>query len=389
MKRGDSLMLVNKSCSSLTLVNEYRCLLIYVNISYTDNDGVESIYDRMEKAKEYEEPVSEDCTELTLSDYIKAAVNKYRLEIEAGIELIKTYYRMRPHLQCSLNSDDYGYKNPMLQLTDDNNHDVTINGYVKMVRFKYWKALLTNKKFIGKLTSKLQNEYSERINSFSEYEFSEFNIYNLAAEMNTKIKSGIEAEIEVMFDKLTEEHSYYPECKKNRHLYDGWKTNKAWKIDKKCILPVYGVFDSWDGKPRSYEAYGALSDIERILNFFDGNMTADVSLSWQLEGHFNSGITKNIQCKFFNVTFYKKGTVHIVFTCPELINRYNIYMAMRRKWLPPSYGTKSYTEMENSEREVIDSFQGKEEYEKVLDRSDYYLCSPVADTTPLLIAANI
>ena len=357
--------------------------LIYVSIPHSDDDGVESIYDRLVKAKQYSEPDFEGCTELTIGDYIKAAVNRYKIEVEAGVELIKTYKRMKPHLDASLDAKEY--KSPILCLTDSNHHDITINGYVKKVRFKYWQALLTNKKFIGRLTSKLQGEYSDRISSFSEYEFSEFNIYNLATEMNTKIRSGIEAEIDGMYDKLTEEHSYYPECTKNKHLYNGWKTNKAWKIDKKCILPVYGIFDSWDGKPRTYEAYKALSDIERILNFFDGNMTADVNLSQVLERHFSAGITKNIPCKFFKLTFYKKGTVHIAFTCPELISRYNIHMGMQRKWLPPCYGTKGYAQMEENEKAVVDSFQGEAEYEKVMARSDYYLRSPIADTAPLLI----
>lgn len=198
----------------------------------------------------------------------------------------------------------------------------------------------------------------------------------LLTEMNCQIKSGIESEIMTMYDRLTEEHAYYPECKKNRHLYDGWKTNKAWKLDKKSIIPCYGVFDSWGGKPRVYEAYSILADIERILNFFDGNMSADAELHNQLQNCFNRGITKNIQCRFFTVTFYKKGTVHITFNCPELIDRYNIYAAQNKKWLPPSYGKAKYEDMSAEEQAVIDSFQGRQAYDRVMSRSDYYLASP-------------
>lgn len=67
-------------------------------------------------------------------------------------------------------------------------------------------------------------------------------------------------------------------------------------------------------------------------------------------------ITKNIPCKFFDVTFYKKGTVHIVFKCPELIDRFNIYAAQQRGWLPPCYGKKKYKDMDEEEKAVIDSF---------------------------------
>ena len=85
------------------------------------------------------------------------------------------------------------------------------------------------------------------------YDFTEYNIRTLYAEINTQVKRGIEEEIIAMYDRLTEEHSYYPECSKNRHYYDGWKTNIAHKIGKKVIIPCYGVFSSWDGKPREYE----------------------------------------------------------------------------------------------------------------------------------------
>ena len=367
-------------------VADVEVALIYVDIPYSDEDGVSSIYDRMKKAKNYEEPVFEDCTELEVTDFIQAIVNRYRLEIESGIELIKTYNRMKPYLNTEFNpKGKYAFESAIIQLKDGNNHDMTVNHYVRSVRRKYWTALLTNEKFIGKLTTTLQHEYRERVSSYAEYDFSEFNIYTLVAEMNAKVKSGVEDEIEKMYDKLTEEHSYYPECQKNKHLYDGWKTNKAWKIVKKCILPCYGVFSSWDGKPRVYDANGTLSDIERILNFFDGNMTADVDLYRQLEVHFAEGVTKNIHCKFFDVTFYKKGTVHITFTCPELIDRYNIYIAKLRKWLPPSYGTKQYDSMTAEEQAVVDSFQGKEAYAKVMSRPDYYLASPVTGTDMLLI----
>ena len=361
--------------------------LIRIDIPRTENES--SIFEKMAKAKQYEEPSPQDQMELEVTDFIQAIVNRYKVEIESGIELIRTYTRMLPYLRSSVDPDDkYRYDKPIITLTDGNSHDMTINSYVKKVRLKYWQGLLTNHKFIGRLTTKLQQKYRERVSSYADYDFSEFNIYTLLSEMNAQIKSGIENEILVMYDRLTEEHAYYPECKKNRHLYDGWKTNKAWKLGKKSIIPCYGVFDSWSGQPRTYEAYSVLSDIERVLNFFDGNMTADVNLQRELESCFNNGITKNIHCKFFDVTFYKKGTVHITFTCPELIDRYNIYVAQNRKWLPPSYGKKQYADMTADERAVIDSFQGEKSYGIVMSCPDNYLKSPIAGTQHFLAIAE-
>lgn len=367
--------------------------LVYLNIPFNDDDGT-SLFERIARSKQYAEPDPEQQMEIEVTDMIQMIVNRYRTEVEAGIELIRTYRRMLPYLQRDLSQDNHScYSNPIICITDGNGWGVqnmmTVNKYVKAVRLKYWTALLKNEKFVGKLTSKLQKKYRERVDSYSDYDFSEFNVYSLLAEMNAEIKTGIEDEIGRMYDRLTEEHSYYPECSKNRHLYDGWKTNKAWKIEKKCILPCYGIFSEYSTKPREHEAHDVLSDIERILNFFDGDMTMDVDLLSVLRWSFNAGNTKNIKCKFFDVTFYKKGTVHIVFTCPELIDRFNIYAAQQRGWLPPSYGKKQYADMTADEQAVVDSFQGAEAYAKVLQRPDYYLAAPVKSQNLLVMGEGV
>lgn len=358
--------------------------LINIQIPFSANEG-RSIFDQIARAKQYAEPDPEEHMEIEVTDMIQMIVNRYRIEIESGLELIRIYRRMLPHLNRDLNGKGY----PIIYLTNSDHSEITVNEYVKSVRLKYWSALLKNEKFVGKLTSKLQTKYRERVNSYSDYDFSEFNIYVLLSEMNAEINVGIEDEIGKMYDRLTEEHAYYPECSKNKHLYDGWKTNKAWKIGKKCILPCYGVYDQYDYKPRKYEAYSVLSDIERILNFFDGNLTADVDLAETIEQSFREGITKNVRCKFFDATFYKKGTVHIVFTCPELIDRFNIYAAQNRGWLPPSYGKKQYADMSTEEKAVVDSFQGTDEYAKVMQRPDYYLAAPVKSQNLLVMGEGV
>ncbi len=347
------------------------------------------IYNKFKAAQEYEEITPETSMDLEVTDYIQNAINRYKVEIKSGIELIRQYRAFIPYMSRSFDKEDGSIgKDPILELKVHSSRDsyktASINDYVRCVRLKYWRALLSNKKFVSRLTSKLQEEYYSKVSSFADYDFSEFNIKILVSEMNSRIKRGIEEEIEVMYDKLTAEHSWYPETKKNRHYYDGWATNKAHKIDKKVIIPTYGVFDSWDGRPRTYKVYECLSDIERILNFLDGNMTANVDLRTVIDRYIGQGITKKIPCKFFQATFYKKGTVHLVFTCPELIERFNIYVAKNKAWLPPCYGKKRYSDLTEEEKTVIDSFQGEKEYNKVLEKTDYYL-APVTSNSVLML----
>ena len=376
-------------------LDEYGAQVQFIENAFTDAErrtGVEialvkvcieqvqeesEIYSRFQKSEQMDD-FQPNLTELEVSDYIKAAVTRFNVEVKSGLELIRQYRAMLPYMSKSFGDDVYG-QYPILRLTDstDRGYDsVSVNDYLKAVRLKYWRALLSNPKFIGKLTSKLQEEYRKKVDSLSDYDFSEFNIRTLSIEMNAQIKSGVESEILAMFDRLTEEHSWYPETKNNRHYYDGWATNKAHKIEKKVIIPCYGIFSGWSGKPEVYDAMKCLEDIERILNYLDGGMTADVDMKKSLEEKFNDGITKNISLKYFTATFYKKGTVHLVFNCPELIERFNIYAAQNKNWLPPCYGKKKYSDMTGEEKAVVDSFQGEKAYNDILAKASYYL-SPV------------
>ena len=353
--------------------------IVYVNIPYSADD--ESIFERMSKAQNYTEPTEEEVTDLDVTDYLQSIVNRYNVEVQAGIELIHTYERMKPYILSDFKEERYAY--PVMRLVSPHdNKPITVNQYVKDVRLKYWRALLTNPKFVGKLTNKVQAQYRQKIETFGDYDFSAFNIQNLVMQMNTQVKAGVEESVEAMFDKLTK-HSM-AEGSGNVYLYSGWKTNEAYKIGKKAIVPCYGLIDSIFGRIDLHKVNGYLSDIERVLNYFDGSMTEDVDLYDTLKAHVEAGQTKNIPCKYFTATLYKKGTIHLTFTNQELVDRYNITIGKRRRWLPPSYGDTVYSNMTAEEKAVVDSFQGEKEYNKVMENRQYYLGGIIQNTTQML-----
>lgn len=361
--------------------------LIKVSIEHVQEES--DIYNRLKEAEGYEEFEPEEKAEIEVTDFIKAMVNRFRVEVKLGLEVIRTFKAAAPYMTRGFGDDRFDSE-PILRLTDSRERgydSISVNEFVKIVRLKYWKALLTNPKFVGKLTSTLQHEYQERVVKLADYDFTEFNIRVLSAEMATHVKSGIEQEIIAMYDRLTFVHTYNRESvhNGNRHYYNGWRTNKAYKIGKKSILPCHGVFSGWSGRRLdTYNAREVLEDIERIFNFLDGHMTAEVN-SWDvLQQSFEAGISKNIQLKFFKVTFYSE-TVHITYTCPELIDRFNIYAAQNKNWLPPSYGKKAYKNMTEEEKKVIDDFQGEKAYNKVMEKSGYYLAPVVAENQVLML----
>lgn len=324
--------------------------------------------------------------QLVENNFLEAIVNQYKLEVEAGKKLIKEYEAMQPFILsefakdketgetiqqggCILNLALSGYR--------ENRSTVNLNEFIKEVRGKYWKALFENPKFIGKLTGNLQREYYNKIADLKNYDFSLYNIFELKIDMNKKVVKGVEETIIGLFEELSNKYHYYDEMSKNIHYYNGWKTNKSYIINKKVIIPLNGYHDlsySWGGfRPTNRDVIDKLQDMEKCFNYLDGGLTEAVNLVQSLQFAEEYEETKDIVLKYFTVTFYKKGTCHITFTNDELLKKFNIFGAQHKGWLPPHYGKKSYNDMTQEEKQVINEFEGEKSYNQTMTNSKYFL----------------
>lgn len=350
------------------------------------------IYSRLKEAAHREQPQVE-ATELTLTDFLENIVQQFNFETDAGIALIQEYLSLRPHLMEKVTPDNRD--NCMLTLSvgrKNNSSFPCINDFLRLTRQKYWDALFHNDKFMGRLTSELREKYYDMVNRLVNYDFTLFNIQQISLEMNAELSQGIQDTIFKLFESFTAEYAWYPETTKNIHYYNGWKTNKAHKVNSKIILPVNGMFSdhSWVDTFNVSNAEACISDIEKVFDYLDGNMTSYVNLHGVLARAARAGQTRNIPCKYFDVTLYKKGTMHIRFHNEELLERFNIYCSRGKNWLPPNYGKRTYADMPQEEQAVIDSFHGngepgsgKDRYAEILAKRDYYLQTPKQDF-PLL-----
>lgn len=330
------------------------------------------------KTKKYSEKIGIEATSVVVADYIQAAIQGYEMEIEAGIKLMKEYQALSPYLLSSLDKDNK-YNKPIIQLKVGGEDRFSVNKYVELIREKYWTALFKDKRFTGKMTTKQYEQYASKVQKLKSYDFSLYNILTLQEEMTKNLIKGIEDCIIELFDELSRQYHWAGNgTDKNIHYYNGWKTNKAWIINKKVILPYINAWSNYDNhyQPTNWNLLEKLNDIEKALNYLDGGLSYGSNIAYVLQNAERTGQTKNVSCKYFNVTFYKKGTMHLEFTNLELLKKLNIFGSQQKRWLPPSYGKKAYTEMDAEERAIIDEFEGQEEYEKTLARADYYIYDP-------------
>ena len=336
------------------------------------------ILEGLRKAQEQREIEAEESTKLIDSDFFKAIVKQYQLEVEAGIKLIKEYYAMQPFILSQFGKDEKTGETIqkggcIISMTCSKN-GLSVNEYIKMVRSKYWNALFENKRFIGQLTNNLQRDFYNKVEELSNYDFSLYNIYQLKIDIQKKVVKGIEDTIIDLFDELSYKYSYWDETSKNIHYYNGWKTNQSWIINKKVIIPLRAYNEFWGRyEPSDYKIVNKLQDMEKCFNYLDGGLTEAVDLEESLKFAEEYGETKDIQLKYFTVTFYKKGTCHITFNNDELLKKFNIFGSQHKGWLPPSYGKKVYKDMTTEEKAVVNEFEGEKEYSKVISNKEYYI----------------
>lgn len=355
-----------------------------VNISCVYIDipkGAKSdILDGLEKAAKVEEQEFDDRQQLSseLDEYMRAVVGQYRRECEAGLKLINEFYAVS---KISLTSFKKDFQQPILELEVYGKGDGSIeNRYLESVRYKYWEALFARPEICKKMTGEMQNEFYSRLGELKKIEFNLDNIYELQIRMTKDTIGSIENAIMELFHEFARDHSWYAECANNiHHYYNGWATNKCGVINKKVIIPLDGFHNSWDKRggrvlDLGYRPRRKLADIEKVFSYLDTGITD----CWEtvdniMEKAQSEYQSQNIEFKYFTVTFYKKGTAHIVFKDMELLKRFNIFAGQREGGLPPSYGKKAYSEMTKQEQAIIDEFQGEADYNEVYQNSEKYL----------------
>jgi len=337
--------------------------LIKIDIPYANNRSIilNGLKQEEESTREEKQNNSE---QIINADFLKGIVEQYNFEVKAGITLIDEWNAMKANM----------FKGCELTITTANNDNNLYNAYIRNVRSKYWNTLFRSNEFMGLFTSNLRELFINKINELVEYDFSLFNIYSIRIQLNNEMIKGVEETILTLFDEFSNKHHYYDETSKNIHLFNGWKTNKAWKINEKVIIPLNGF--NWYNKDQidyDYKTRAKLEDIEKVFNYLDGGITENVSIDDSLKLAQNYSETKKIPLKYFTVSFYKKGTCHIEFTNEALLHKFNIFGAQKKNWLPPTYGKKPYNNMTTEEKAVVVDFEGETSYNKVIQDSNYYI----------------
>ena len=203
--------------------------LIYINI---ERELADDLFKDLKENKDMIDNLKDEF-EVARKDDIHNLVQEYNRTIESGINTFKVYYQNSPFLYkfIKLNSSS-GYSRFNWQ-SIKKEYKRELNSFYKEVRFYFWEKALDIPEIKKHLTSKKESEFREKLRDYSYMEFTESNIRQFVLNIIGNYEKTIRESIIDLFEKITREYSWTPETEKNKLHFTSWKTNNAYKVNKK------------------------------------------------------------------------------------------------------------------------------------------------------------
>ena len=314
-----------------------------------------------------------DKHEVSTGKTVAELVAEYNQTVSVGQETIIGYYRnyRKVGRYLGLNTEAKARDYSSSDLTDKMQN--TLNTLLASVRTDFWRRTLDLKEVRERLTSKKREEFEHQLAARCHMDFTENNIRQFVLNLIGGYEQTLTEAVLDIFDMFTTRHSYRGGAnEKNIHYFNGWKTNKAFKVGKRVVIPIFGSYGGafWDwigGWSLNYRAAEQLDDIDKVMNYFDG-MDSYLSMSSAITEAFKSGQNSGIESTYFRLTCHKKGTIHLTFKNLDVLRRFNVVACRGKGWLPQDYGVKPLRELTHEERSVAAEFEGEVSYEKNLNR---------------------
>lgn len=317
--------------------------------------------------------------DVATNNKIESLVKLYEKEKKLLTNQIINFYENYNYIGQYLNLEIVGSGDDSRRYSSESSENLTklvkekINALNSTLKRKYWEKLINEDEIARKLTTKKKDLIREYIKKLVNFSFNENNIQHFIKNIIEQYSSSIDDSVLELFDDLTKyslKDYRWPdeELQGNIHYYNGWKTNNAYKVNKKVIIKNYYTSRVITNKS-IYDLKDLLHDIDRVIKYFDPNAKDD-SIE-VLNASFKNNIFKKIPVNSLLFTFYKKGTIHIEFTDEEVLRKFNITVAKLRGELPMDYAEKDFDSMNEKEQKVVNDFEGKEQYSIIKDNKNY------------------
>lgn len=336
----------------------------------------------------------EEKHEVATHNQICNIVKRYNRDKEAVTNQIMDFYKnyksISKYLSLAVVGENIQQYSKQVEEEKGNLTDIMkkkLNYASNKLKRNYWYDTMSLDEVRKRLTSQKRKEISKELDNYCSMDFTESNVRQFIINLIAKFPLMIDEAIDFLFGELTkyalkDNRWGSNEYAANIHYYNSWKTNTAYKINKKVILPFY---QGWSGiYSLSWEQEDFFNDMDLVMSYFDvGNTqkqkkisneenveeTSEPSTGKIVKHHLQTlHITRDIDTKYFKVSVFKKGTMHITFKDEDLLRRFNIHVGKKRNFLPMDYSNKDYKDLTPKEKEMVKEFDGGEKSYKTIER---------------------
>lgn len=322
------------------------------------------------KTKEKQHDINEDVigNSLARKDMVGNMVVHYEECKKIFVEYMNLDKKLAFHMQPIFS--EYSNKDFINDALKMDKSSQGYNCFVDGLRRKAWNMIFNKTKVTNYVTSKIRQDFEHYAMDQGAMDFTVENIEKLFETLFLNKNMIMEQCLLETFDKMC---SY---DKKNKIHFEGWKTNDAYKVNRKVIMPYFIQFDDYgtmyskytDGK--SYGKYSmgygrardALSDIDKALCLITGEKIENfLGIQKALNNKFNRlgeiyrGDKYDNTCEshFFEMKFWKKGTLHMTFKDKSVWELFNITAAKGKKWLPEYDEEKSNKKSNKKSNQLV------------------------------------
>jgi hypothetical protein len=210
-----------------------------------------------------------------------------------------------------------------------------------------WSEVMLKLNIEKYMTHQVRQDFQSYSRQYGYMDFTKENVAQLVEMVLENKDTILQKAVEAVFDIFT---SYYTE---NRCYVEGWKTNDRYKVNRKIILPRWVKWDDWT-TDSDMKNYGSLfhvsshssskySDIDKIMCYLTGtNFDHCLTIEKALEAHFTKlgkvypgeKFADTLESEFFELRFFKKGTLHMTFKNAILHQEFNLRACASKLWLP-------------------------------------------------------
>lgn len=344
---GAEIRFVEGAFSNAERKTNVEVALISIEIKPSDNSR--RIYERILDEVEIEEesPLYELSTNVRDNEVGELLKDIPRLiaEYQKLVDVVRESHRINVerekliHYVEETNDVRFFLSEPSSELDSD----------LEKLRAKYWRMILQTDKFAKKLTTEAREQLLRSSELVADMDVTEDNVRMIFGALLTNFGDMVESSIVEVFKRITD-HAQR-EGNGNIHLYNGWKTNDAYKINKKIIYPVnYSELSqrergiNHDGTPLPFsQTHLSIRDFVGDLNKACGTFTKTTDFEPVAPSEYENNV--------MHVKIYIKGTVHVTFKDSEVLDLINITAGRHFNWIPSEDEVRNNKEAETYMRE--------------------------------------